>query len=126
MNLFKLQKNPTNTPRGFHVETTWKRPFPLFQRGAHVVCLQGNKRPKKQEPCFFYQLPRIFSTCNKNKLKISTKDTRLLSLIYTILYKYIYYRCSFDSFSILQPHRLSKFPRTVLYPYAIPVCHLHI
>ena len=20
--------NPTNTPRGFHVETTWKRPFP--------------------------------------------------------------------------------------------------
>ena len=19
---------PTNTPRGFHVETTWKRPFP--------------------------------------------------------------------------------------------------
>ena len=42
------------------------------------------------------------------------------------LARYIYYRCSFDSFSILQPHRLSKFARTVLYPYAIPVCHLLI
>lgn len=112
MNLFKLQKNPTNTPRGFHVETTWKRPFPLFQRGAHVVCLQGNKRPKKQEPCFFYQLPGIFSTCNKNKLKISTKDTRLLSLIYTILYKYIYYHVSYSELSIyryITKDRLLKF-----------------
>ena len=27
--------NPTNTPQAFHVETT-------FQRGIHVVCLQGN------------------------------------------------------------------------------------
>ena len=25
---------PANTPRGFHIETTWKR-----QRGIHVVCL---------------------------------------------------------------------------------------
>ena len=30
--------SPTNTPRGFHVETTWKR---SFQRGIHVVCLLG-------------------------------------------------------------------------------------
>ena len=42
------------------------------------------------------------------------------------LARYIYYRCSFDSFSILQPHRLSKFAWTVLYPYAVPVCHLLI
>ena len=32
-------QHPTNTPRGFHVETTWKRVSTLFQRGIHVVCL---------------------------------------------------------------------------------------
>ena len=42
------------------------------------------------------------------------------------LARYIYYRCSFDLFSILQPHRPSKFARAVLYPYVIPVCHLLI
>ena len=26
--IFKLKTYPTNTPRGFHVETTWKRPLP--------------------------------------------------------------------------------------------------
>ena len=40
------------------------------------------------------------------------------------LNRYIYYRCSFDLFLILQPHRPSKFARVVLYPYVIPVCHL--
>ena len=42
------------------------------------------------------------------------------------LNRYIYYRCSFDLFLILQPHRPSKFARAVLYPYVIPVCHLLI
>ena len=27
-NSFELLTFPTNTPLGFHVETTWKRPFP--------------------------------------------------------------------------------------------------
>ena len=39
------------------------------------------------------------------------------------LARYIYYQCSFDLFSILQPHRPSKFARVVLYAYAIPVGH---
>ena len=39
---------------------------------------------------------------------------------------YIYYRCSFDPFSILQPHRLSMFALALLYPDAIPVCQLLI
>ena len=42
------------------------------------------------------------------------------------LARYIYYQCSFDLFSILQPNRPSKFARAVLYPYVIPACHLLI
>ena len=42
------------------------------------------------------------------------------------LAQYIYYQCSFELFSILQPHCPSKFARVVLYPYPIPVGHLLI
>ena len=34
-------QHPTNTPRGFNVEATWKRVSTSFQRGIHMVCLQA-------------------------------------------------------------------------------------
>ena len=35
--------NPTNTPRGFHVETTWKQPLPrrFNVESAWCVCREG-------------------------------------------------------------------------------------
>ena len=35
--------NPTNTPRGFHVETTWKQPFPrrFNVESTWCVCREG-------------------------------------------------------------------------------------
>ena len=57
----RLKCYPTNTPRGFHVETTWKRPFPrrFNVEPAWSVCrviLTGISMQKKKK--------RINHMCN--------------------------------------------------------------
>ena len=69
---------------------------------------------------------RIFSILQFTRLLDSISLCWFNALGNSKLARYIYYRCLFDLFSILQPHSLSKFARTVLYPYAIPVRHLLI
>ena len=69
---------------------------------------------------------RIFSILQFTLLLDSIGLRSFNALCSSKLARYIYYRCSFDPFSILQPHRLSKVARTMLYSYAIPVCHLLI
>ena len=50
----------------------------------------------------------------------------LVDIVFLHIPKICLFIISFDSFSILQPYRLSKFAQAVFYPYAIPVCHLLI
>ena len=40
---FVLWRIPTNTPRVFHVETTWKWSFPLVFNVEHTRCICENK-----------------------------------------------------------------------------------
>ena len=47
---------PTNTPRVFHIERTWKRVSPSFQRGIHVVRLKGLKHCKTPMMNFFAKI----------------------------------------------------------------------
>ena len=34
-----IKKNPTNTSRGFHLETTWKRSFPRRFKVEYTCCV---------------------------------------------------------------------------------------
>ena len=42
---FHHYMNPTDTPRGFHVETTWKRPFPRRFNVESTWCVCKEKCP---------------------------------------------------------------------------------
>ena len=72
------------------------------------------------------QIERIFSILQFTDLLYSIGLCWFNALCNSKLARYIYYRCSFDLFSILQPHRLFKFARAVQYPYVIPDCYLLI
>ena len=46
-----LCNTPTNAPRGFHVETTWKRPFPrcFNVESMWCVCRESFKNYSNEE-----------------------------------------------------------------------------
>ena len=65
---------------------------------------------------FFYlhsHFERVFSILQFTCLLDSIGLCWFNALCNSKLARYIYYRCSFDSFSIMQPHRLSKIARAM-------------
>ena len=65
---------------------------------------------------FFYlhsHFERVFSILQFTCLLDSIGLCWFNALCNSKIARYIYYRCSFDSFSIMQPHRLSKIARAM-------------
>ena len=101
--------------------------FKSFSREVKEYLLDQAQAKYSQRHFYLHShFERIFSILQFTHLLDSIDLCWFNALCNPKLARYIYYRCSFGSFSILQLHCDSKFARVVLYPYKIPVCHLLI
>ena len=75
--MFRITLNPTNTPREFHVETTWKRPFPrrFNVQSTWCVCREALETSLSEIVCFYWFRSRsIHNRCKKSHKRAVLKN----------------------------------------------------